>query len=1337
MTASRPRIAPPWLVLLLAAVVVLIFCIAWPREGLRERIASNAGPSELGVAYQEAWLRVQPDNVELLKTLGEQYEQLGRRDDAERIAARMDAQPDVRLHRAATLLRLSVDEQQMFALPPGDPRRERAMVALRARLATVAGDAWDNDDLVVLARTAAALNVPALAAQFYGRLVQQDASNRQRWNAEVAKYGLWAGDYRRAASAWFSLQADATTRAGKRRCFIAGVVALRAGNHLDEALAAASAHIGALADDRDTLIVLLDLARAARRPDLVDQYAKTLLGLSSQQVGSVSVDVGRIERAAWRIAPTQAPRHPRRAAFLYLDGPVGGNWPGVRRIATRPGAGGFLRVAATTAPAPTPAPAPAPATASKPAAAAPAAAATARPGTDDLPSLLYQSFLESSDLANAQKVAAEQVAKDPHSALWLRRLAQVAEWNGSALLALHTWLGYAQASNDALGWSNVLRLAPMLHDDASYVAALVHASNAAPRDMRLVDATTETYERLGRPEDALAFLNAHLRMAGSHAIDERTALLAERAGHDDDALGIWRKLQQAEPGNTAYALHGASILYRQGRYPQALAMLQAAQAGATDTDADTQFWRNEAQLARLLQQDGVADAAYRHLLASGTATPEDLGAMTYFYDPYPLDAGRTSQLQFERDHTMRALQEAIYYYTLARAMDRVDALLESLSPADRARAEQSPGVLGARAEFHRETGDPRAALADLRRAVDLPGATDDVRAALIWTLVDYGSDADLRRVIVAWRARALQDSALWGPFAAAEMRMNQPAAALDFLRRQSASMSRDPLWLLTLAEAHEDAGDADLAWSIRRKVWLQMAQDVKTETAGGAAARALRARRAGQDIERRDELRGRRVLLADIFGNGDASAALLGQLLKRDGMNDPMAQARRTLLGDAPGLPPAPASRALDQAAAVRLRSAVAVDVAIASALSHDASPLATRWLAQQYASRLARPADSQLTLALAEGDTATLQRLVDQRGSRLPIDGRIDALLALDRPGEAEQLAFEGLAGAPGNSLLHERLVDTATAWPQSIHTSVESQVEHPLDTVEHTLGGSVKIGDNLMVGVTALQRFQRSTDQTQLVNVPGVDRSVAVNLRRQTRNTAMQLTLGRREGLDSFNTVSVSGEIGRDSPVGLTATIGRDQRATESQLLSVGGMKDNLIGGGRWTISPRLLVTGTVEADRFYSQARNFLGSGVLSSGEIEYKIRVDYPDFTLRLSGARGRYAASGAVDGLLGRLSPAALGPLTAANAMPPTYAQYGLSFSFGTDLVDRYTHAWRPFLDIGIVHDSVQGWGPQITAGAAGSVFGGDHAVFYLEHESVSQSGSEPVTVIGGRYSWLY
>ncbi|MEW6344618.1 MAG: tetratricopeptide repeat protein [Pseudomonadota bacterium] len=1343
MDTSRPRIASPWLVLLLAAVVVPTFYATYPHGGLRERMTAAAEPSDLSAAYLEAWLRVQPENAELLTTLGAQYAQLGRDDDAERIAQRMDDQHSDELHRAATLLRLTVAEREAFAIPAGDPRRAAALAALRAQLAAVAGLAWDNTELEILAARAAAVGAPELAVQLYARLAAQDPQDRQRWNAEVAKYGLWVGQYRRAAAAWFQQQADAKTRDEQRRCFIAGIRALQSGNLLVEALQAADEHVGTLANDRDTLIVLLNLARAAQRPERVDQYAKALMKYTSAQpheprgLQGLRRPFGGFALASLVLRAGRKPGHPP-GAYTYMDGPQGGSGmlqPMRERV---------LRVALSVAANGNPAgsdesgrsgesnesnePGAAAASAS-------ASATAAAPAGVDVASLVYQAFLESSDLDNAQKVAAAQVAKDPHSALWLKRLAQVAEWNRAAPLALQSWLGYAQASNDPLGWSNVLRLAPMLNDDSAYLAALVHASNAAPGDLKLVDSVIATYERLGRPDDGLAFLQAHTRDAGSHAIDERMAILAERAGHDDEALAIWRKLQASEPGNTSYALHAASILYRQGKYADALAVLEQARAGARDDDV--LFWRNDAQLARLLQQDKVANDAYKHLLASGEETSEDLSAMTYFYDAYPLDAGRTAQLQYERDNTPRALQSAIYYYTDAQAMDRVAALLDSLTPEQRAAAEQSPDFLGVRAEYYRQTGRPLDALHDLERAVDLPGATPEVRAALIWTLVDYGSDADLRKVLARWRDDAAQNSLLWGPFAAAELRRNRPVAALQYLRLQSALMSRDPLWLLTLADAQEMAGRPELAWSLRRKVWRQIELDEQAVQHGGSGAQAALKRRASQDAEAREQVRGRRVSLAAIFADADVSRGLLDDLLKHDaGRNDNTAL-RRTLLGDAPGLPPAPPAAAVKALDDGRLKSAVAKDVAVAWALSHEANPLAKRWLAEQYGNRLAQPADSQLAIALAEGDTAAMERLVDKEGARLPLYGRIDATIALDRPGQAEQLAFNGLDGAPEDSELHTRLTETALGWPQSLGTTVENYVEHPLDYVEQTLNGSMKVADRYMIGVIGTQRYQWSVDQTQLVNVPGVDRALDFFVRRQTLDTALQVTGGRREGLDSFYTFNFAGELGRNSNLTLTGSAGRDQSATESQALLIGGMKDNLTGGFNWRMTTRIYASGTLEADRFYSQARDYLGSGVLSSGEIGYKIRTGYPDFTVRLAGARGEYGASGAADALISRLSPLSAGPASAATFMPLTYAQYGLFFGFGNDLLDQYTHRWRPFLDVGIVHNSVQGWGPQVSLGVAGSVFGGDHAALYLEHESVSQVGSAPVTVIGARYSWFY
>jgi hypothetical protein len=1311
--------------MLLAAAVLLIFYAAWPRGGLRERMLASTTPSELSVAYLEAWLRVQPANPEFLALLGEQYAHLGRLDDALHVAERMDALNSEPMHRKATLLRLSIAGQETFAIPPDDPRRAAALAKLRAQLMVAASLTWPTPDLESLAQRAASADAPQLAMQLYERLVEQDPARHRHWNAQVSRFALFVGDYRHAADAWFREQAAAATPDEQRRDFLAGIRALQSGNLLNEALAAADQHIGALADDRDTLIVLLNLARAANRPDLSDRYAKALARFAAvRPEGALAMRYASFARPRRGDVGNEAP-------YAYMDGPQASGrsrqrvdagtseWPVVRA----------WRVAATT-------------DTMNPAVAAPGAAAAvasagkaAMAGNGDVASLVFQSFVEAGDLTSAQKTASEQVVRDPHSAVWLKRLAQVAEWNHASPLALKSWLAYAETSNDPAAWANVLRIAPMLDDDNAYIAALVHASHAEPDNLKLVDDVVATYERLGRPEDALAFLAAHPRASEGDAIDDRMGTLNERAGHDDAALAAYRRLQQHSPGNATYALRTASLLYRHGDYRGAFDALQKAHGGAKDDDEA--FWRNDAQLARLLQQDKAANDGYAHLLATGTATAEDLGDMTYFYDPWPIDAARTSELQYRRDGTPRALQNALYYYTEAQALDRVAALLASLSPEQLAAAESDPGFLGARAEYYRLTDRPLDALHDLQRAVKLPGAPNELRTALLWMLIDYGSDSELRAALSAWRDSAARSSSLWEPFAAAELRLDRPQAALGYLRLEAATMSRDPLWLLAYADAQEAAGRPDQALSIRRKVWVQMQSEEQAVVSNGRGASAALKRRAGRDADASEQLAGQRVTLAVIFENGDVSKALLDDLFAHDASRQTTPLERRTMLGDVRGLPPV--ATAPDAAAGYahggRLKSAVAKDVAVAWALSTESQPLAKRWLARQYASRLLQPGDARLAIALADNDVTTMNQLLDREGGRLPIDNRIDALSAVDRPGAAQKLAYRGLEGAPDNTDLHTRVVDTALLWPQSIDATLTSYVEHPLDYIEQTLGASRKIADRYMIGVTGTQRFQWSADQTQLINVPGVDRSIDFFARRQTLDTAFQVTAGRREALDSFYTLALDAEAGRrNSPLRFTVHAGRNETAPETQTLQVGGMKDNVIGGIVYQPTDRIQVSGTVEADRFYSQARSFLGSGILATGEIAYKLHIQYPDYTLRLVGIRGRYAASGQPDALISSLVPATAG--LAGSFIPDTYAQYGLFFGFGNDLLEQYTHRWRPFFDVGIVHDSIQGWGPQVSVGVAGTVFGGDHAAVYLEHERVSRLGT-PVTEIGARYSWFY
>src|SRR5689334_10260537 len=144
---KRPRIVPTWLVYTLTGVVLATMYGVSPRGGLRQRVASVGAPSELSVAYLEAWSKVRPDNEEFLSLLGAQYLYLGRTDDAERIATRMEALGTDDMMRSAMMLHLSVTEQRTFAIPEEDPRRAPALEELRARLTQAAKLPWAPKDL--------------------------------------------------------------------------------------------------------------------------------------------------------------------------------------------------------------------------------------------------------------------------------------------------------------------------------------------------------------------------------------------------------------------------------------------------------------------------------------------------------------------------------------------------------------------------------------------------------------------------------------------------------------------------------------------------------------------------------------------------------------------------------------------------------------------------------------------------------------------------------------------------------------------------------------------------------------------------------------------------------------------------------------------------------------------------------------------------------------------------------------------------------------------------------------------------------------------------------------
>nr|WP_199066577.1 tetratricopeptide repeat protein [Chromobacterium sp. ASV5] len=1293
MSNKRERLCPPWLSFSIGVGVILALAAAYPRGGVRAYDLMSRPPSELSVAYLEAWLRVRPDEPSYLELLASQHLRLGRWEAAMRAANKLARVGSGEERQRALLLQVDAAEQMAYAVSPQDKRRETYMASYRELLQRTLGYQWDARTMTRLAAQATAAGSADVMLAYYHRLAARDPGHAMLWQEKIGKLALSQRAYEQSAQAFFSAFEHAATLEDKRRNFIAALTVLASAGNIAQACAEGDRRGAAMMNDAASLRVLLDQARQCGRPDLSTRYAKALTQWALSSGGAAT------SRRETEPAQRAQSAHKQETAKKLPPGQ----------------------------------------------------------STDRLESdleLAYQALLESGQLNDAQSIAQQALARHFNPEVWTRRLAQVAQWNNHPDLALRAWLQVARDTGNDAAWRNVLTLAPQLHDDQAYLAAQMHAASAKSADLSQKMAVVDTLERLGRPDEALAYLQQNAAGAMRRPMLEKLAEVADRVGQDGKALATYQTLQSEFGPTPGYAMHIANLEYRHGDFPAALDALIAARDIKQEKADAAAFWRTYAQLAQLTQRRQDVDLGNERLIATELATDADLHGMIYSYQDYPLDAGRIAELEFRQNGSEAALLLALTNYTAAAAWPRIGNLLRKLTPEQASMLRRSSALLAARAEYYRQRQYWTGALADLRRAVRQTDVTDEIRVQYLWMLVDFGGDDELAAALHRWRARAREDSTYWGAYGAGELRLGHAARALSFLRRQSTLAGDDPLWTLSLAEAEDAAGHSMAAWTLRRKVWRQLQAKSRDGVAGGAPDIASQGR-AGEhgNISPKPaaqlETQAARVRLSQSFAGGDYSRNLLASLLKLDGGQP--AQLAETLLGstliqalgpeesapaDAGSVGAAPRQPAL---------SAVARETMLAWAASGEYNELARAWLARRYARWLLRPADARATLAMADNDRDTLSRILDGGGGSIPAGSAIEALDRIGRVPQAQTQAFDAHEGAPDNDAAHQSMSDLLLRNPPSFGADIIATRHSPVNSLDYVLIGSVPLTSRYGLGLKATDSAQHLSSATTLAWIPSHDRMFDLTISDATSERNLALTLGARQALNSFGTASFYGEFNRDGALGVTLNAGIRQYANNSAELDAAGVKDMLLLSLDMSKDARWFWNGSYELDRFHAQDGSFLGKGWTLSGNVGYRIRSAYPDWSVRLVGERSAYASSDSQIPSLSVLLPPDIAP-QASYFMPSNATQLGLMVGLGLDQLmtarsprdesHPYWRSWRPFMDAGIVHQSAVGWRPEVSIGAAGSVAGNDQARLYFSHEP-AVGGNAASTQVGVSYRMFY
>ncbi len=960
--------------------------------------------------------------------------------------------------------------------------------------------------------------------------------------------------------------------------------------------------------------------------------------------------------------------------------------------------------------------------------------------------LAYEVFVGNRNLADALRVADAAVRMAPQSRVWRERLAQVAEWSSRSPIALTQWRTIAEQTGERAAWQQVQRLALATHDHDALLAYLRwHAQSSPPSDELDLKVAT-TYEFLGQPDKAITWLRSRIEARGAEntrTLRDRVTDLAQLAGKVGLLEEQLRGSLRADGPRLDLTMRLATLLFTQGRLQDAFEVLQGARPEALDPqrygaaqEKTVGFWDLHTRLATRLQREDDAILSFLQRMRLQAASADDLRELSLLAEGRSLRAAAdVSEFAWYQHRDPDQLERLFGLLLGLRDYARLERVLDSLSAQQRSRFESDPSLLRARADHRQSLGRFADARRDLERSIELEPTEPSGPAQLLWMLLAQRDAPAMRQALARFEPMALQAPVLWAPVGAALLAMNEPQRALRYFHLKARD-SNDYLWWLAYADALSDAGRHDAAWTLRRRAW--------TELRPAAIAGRHDARMATRD---------RVVALALQFSPSDDARRLLkGMLVETAAMasatpaQSPDIAAPAPVPSDLPALaerivgllptraqedqpvePPPPVGDNLQ--AAVR-------ELVVSYLMTRESFDAARGWLLSRYASDLTRPAWAELALALLGRDRVRLERLLDDMPDWLPKLESIDAMRETRRYASAQTLAFETLGSRPDNPDAHQRVLDTFAEAGSFAQVGVGGLTQGALGI--HGLRAETRWAATS--GWSVLAEFDqlrlRTSDTEQLQGLPEMERRLALGVRRPIEDGWWVARVSHREGVRDVLGAQLQWQLGTPGRWQIAGVAGLRQTAHELALLRAGGSKDHLDVRLTWEATGRDYLALSVAGTRFRTQIGTALGDGLSGALEFGHRLRLDYPDVTIRLSLARATYDAERRADALVtGMIGGRPDDPFSLW--VPASSSQANLSLAIGETANHAHSRAWRPYAEAGLRSNSITGTGYNLRAGLTGSLLGADRLTLFASSISAVPGNPRGSRELVMSYRWRY
>jgi tetratricopeptide (TPR) repeat protein len=366
-------------------------------------------------------------------------------------------------------------------------------------------------------------------------------------------------------------------------------------------------------------------------------------------------------------------------------------------------------------------------------------------------------------------------------------------------------------------FDNALRLAQSLHEDG--VLARLRGSIASRPAATKADleAMVAAFEAAGEPERAARILRERI----ARRLDAATSgpLLAElltRAGRAREAAEAWHAVRAARGAaglGPEEADAYARVLSRLGRFEQSFDVLAEARARAREED--TRFLSDLGALGWQLGHDVEAREAYDKLWRGGDRRDEIVHRLLVLSraagDAHTIVA--LAWEHFRTSHDAEMLLEVASqqlergdFRALRMSLDLAEPFLPLF--ADHA------SYWTMRAECFAHEHALQEAARSWERAFALDPTSVTVEAELLWSALDAGGVARLRRVVARIEAAPTEAPVIREPLALAYRKLGRPRDAVRLWTKQRSTHPTLDATAFDLADALDGEGYAALAWRL-------------------------------------------------------------------------------------------------------------------------------------------------------------------------------------------------------------------------------------------------------------------------------------------------------------------------------------------------------------------------------------------------------------------------------------------------------------------------------------------------------------------------------------------